>query len=50
VKVADYVHVMSQGRIVYASEPQGVVENQEIKTQFLGVPGTSSVDPSVAHD
>jgi len=50
VKVADYVHVMSQGRIVYASEPQALWENQEIKTQFLGVPGTASVDPSVAHD
>ncbi len=50
VKVADYVHVMSQGRIVYASEPQALWENQEIKTQFLGVPGTASVDPSVARD
>src|SRR6266849_1550096 len=50
VKVADYVHVMSQGRIVYASEPQALWENQEIKTQFLGVPGTAAVDPSVARD
>ena len=50
VKVADYVHVMSQGRIVYASEPQALWENQEIKTQFLGVPGTASVDPTVARD
>ena len=50
VKVANYVHVMSQGRIVYASEPQALWENQEIKTQFLGVPGTASVDPSVARD
>jgi len=39
VKVADYAHVMSQGKIVCSSEPAALWENQEIKTQFLGVPG-----------
>ena len=40
VKLADYVHVMSQGRIVYASEPAALWKNEDIKTQYLGVPGT----------
>lgn len=39
VKLADYVHVMSQGRIVHASEPAALWKNEEIKTQYLGVPG-----------
>jgi branched-chain amino acid transport system ATP-binding protein len=39
VKVADFVHVMSKGRIVHSSEPAALWENQEIKTRFLGVPG-----------
>jgi branched-chain amino acid transport system ATP-binding protein len=39
VKVADYVHVMSKGKIVHSSEPAALWENQEIKTRLLGVPG-----------
>ena len=42
VQVADSVHVMSKGTIVHASEPAALWENQEIKTQFLGVPGTAA--------
>jgi branched-chain amino acid transport system ATP-binding protein len=38
VKVADYVHVMSKGKIVHSSEPRALWENEEIKAQFLGVP------------
>jgi len=38
VKTADYVHVMSQGRIVHSSEPAALWANQDIKTQLLGVP------------
>ena len=41
VKLADYVHVMSQGRIVYASEPAALWQDEEIKTQYLGVPRAS---------
>jgi branched-chain amino acid transport system ATP-binding protein len=37
VKTADYVHVMSQGRIVHSSEPAALWANQDIKTQFLGL-------------
>ena len=40
VKLADYVHVMSQGLIVYASDPAALWKNEDIKTQYLGVPGT----------
>jgi len=38
VKTADYVHVMSKGQIVHSSEPSALWANQDIKTQFLGVP------------
>jgi branched-chain amino acid transport system ATP-binding protein len=50
VKVGDYVHVMSQGKIVHASEPQALWANQEIKAQFLGVPGAPSVDRAITRD
>ncbi len=39
VKLADRVHVMSQGRIVHASTAAALWANEEIKTQYLGVPG-----------
>ena len=41
VKVADFVHVMSKGKIVYSSSPEALWDNQEIKARFLGVPGNS---------
>jgi len=41
VKVAGYVYVMSQGAIVHASEPMALWENEEVRTQLLGVPGAS---------
>ena len=41
VKLADRVHVMSQGRIVHASTPDALWANEEIKTQYLGVPGAA---------
>jgi branched-chain amino acid transport system ATP-binding protein len=47
VKIADYVHVMSKGQIVHSSAPAALWANQDIKTQFLGVP---RVDPPVARD
>jgi len=39
VSVADAVHVMSKGAIVHSSDPQALWQNEEIKTQLLGVPG-----------
>ena len=38
VQVADVAHVLSKGTIVHTSEPRALWENQEIKTQFLGLP------------
>jgi branched-chain amino acid transport system ATP-binding protein len=43
VKLADRVHVMSQGRIVHVSTPDALWANEEIKTQYLGVPGDHDV-------
>jgi branched-chain amino acid transport system ATP-binding protein len=40
VKVSDFVHVMSTGRIVHSSEPAVLWDNEEIKTQLLGVPSS----------
>jgi branched-chain amino acid transport system ATP-binding protein len=41
VKLADRVHVMSRGQIVHSSEPAALWANEEVKTQFLGVPGST---------
>jgi branched-chain amino acid transport system ATP-binding protein len=41
VKVADVVHVMSKGAIVYSSDPATLWDNDQIKTEYLGVPGKS---------
>lgn len=38
MKIADYVHVMSKGRVVHSTDPVTLWDNEEIKTQFLGVP------------
>jgi len=38
VEVADYVHVMSKGTIVHSSEPRALWENDDIRTQWLGLP------------
>jgi len=37
LKVGDLSHVMSRGKIVYSSTPVELRENQEIKSQYLGV-------------
>src|SRR4029450_7065707 len=41
VQVSDYTYGMSQGAIVHASAPEALWKNEEIKTQYLGVPGRS---------
>jgi branched-chain amino acid transport system ATP-binding protein len=38
VKLADHVHVMSQGRIVHSSASAALWDYEAIKTQYLGVP------------
>jgi branched-chain amino acid transport system ATP-binding protein len=47
VQISDYAHVMSQGAIVHSSEPAALWANEEIKSQYLGVPGAKggSEDP-----
>ncbi|MFQ5913499.1 MAG: ABC transporter ATP-binding protein [Nitrospinota bacterium] len=37
LKLVDYVHVMSKGRVVYSSEPQKLWANEEIKSRYLGI-------------
>jgi branched-chain amino acid transport system ATP-binding protein len=44
VRVADYVYVMSKGKIVHSSEPTALWENQDIKAKFLGVPLRQGID------
>jgi branched-chain amino acid transport system ATP-binding protein len=41
VDVSDVTHVMHQGTIVHSSEPVVLWKNEEIKSQYLGVPGVS---------
>ena len=37
LEVADYVHVVSRGRIVHSSAPRALWENEEVKARYLGV-------------
>ena len=37
INVADYVYIMSKGKVVYESTPQKLKDNDEAKTQYLGV-------------
>ena len=35
--VADYVYVMSKGKIVYESTPQELRDDKEMRDKYLGV-------------
>jgi branched-chain amino acid transport system ATP-binding protein len=37
LKLADYVYVMSKGRIVYESPPQILAQNEDVKARHLGI-------------
>lgn len=37
IRVADFIHVLSRGRLVYSSHPKELQENEEIKKRFLGI-------------
>ena len=37
LQLADYVYIMSKGRIVYASPPHLLAHNEEVKAQHLGI-------------
>ena len=37
LKLVDFVHVMSKGRVVYSAPPGELWANQEIKSRYLGI-------------
>jgi branched-chain amino acid transport system ATP-binding protein len=37
LQLADYVYVMSKGRIVYESSPHDLAQNEEVKARHLGI-------------
>jgi len=37
LKLVDYVHVISKGRVVHSSTPQDLWANEEIKSRYLGL-------------
>jgi branched-chain amino acid transport system ATP-binding protein len=37
LKLVDYVHVMSKGRVVYSARPEELWANDDIKSRFLGI-------------
>jgi branched-chain amino acid transport system ATP-binding protein len=37
LEVADYVYIISKGTVVYASTPQELRTNEEVKSKYLGV-------------
>lgn len=36
-KMADHVYIMNKGTIVYEGDPQDLINNEELKSKFLGV-------------
>ncbi len=37
LKLVDYVHVMSKGQVVYSAKPQELMNNEQIKSSYLGI-------------
>ena len=37
LKLVDYVHVMSKGKLVYSARPEDLWANDEIKSRLLGI-------------
>jgi branched-chain amino acid transport system ATP-binding protein len=37
LKLVDYVHVMSQGQVVYSARPEELAANEAIKSSYLGI-------------
>ncbi len=35
--LADYIHVMSKGTLVFGSHPRDLKENKEVKARYLGI-------------
>jgi ABC-type branched-subunit amino acid transport system ATPase component len=39
LKVADYLYILSNGKIVFESIPDQLKSNEEVKTKYIGVAG-----------
>jgi branched-chain amino acid transport system ATP-binding protein len=37
LKLVDFVHVMSRGRVVYSSSPEELTANDQVKSTYLGI-------------
>jgi branched-chain amino acid transport system ATP-binding protein len=37
LKLVDYVHVLSKGRVIYSARPDELAANDDIKSRFLGI-------------
>ncbi len=37
IKLVDYVHVLSKGRVVYSGEPQALWTDEKVKSAYLGI-------------
>jgi len=37
LKLVDYVHVLSKGRVVYSADPQVLWANEQVKAGYLGI-------------
>jgi len=37
IKLVDYVHVMSKGRVVYSATPKELWANEEVKSSYFGI-------------
>ena len=37
LKLVDYVHVMSKGKVVYSGKPEELKANEQIKASYLGI-------------
>ena len=37
IEIADYIHVLSKGRVVHSSTPKELWQNEEVKAQYLGI-------------
>jgi branched-chain amino acid transport system ATP-binding protein len=37
LKLVDYVHIISKGRIVYSGQPQELSANEDVKARYLGI-------------
>jgi len=44
LKVADYLYILTNGKIVYESTPDYLRSNDEVKAKYIGVGGPHHLD------